>query len=125
MATTVSETVENLLDSGQIIRPNDASDLVKCTEDNFSKMWDALLDINRIANIELNSHSDDKLASTSLYAACDGISETAWNALAQILNLVPVLEHALGINISISSDLYYDLQELIAEKSGIRSEVQT
>lgn len=119
----VSETVLSLLDSGKISWPKTVSERNKFIIDNFGKVWDALLNINMQANAEVYSHLDDKLADTSLYGACENASGTAWDALAQVLMLVLVLEDALDIDINISSK-YGDPNELSVEKAKIRSRVR-
>ena len=88
----VSETVLGLLDSGRISWPRSVSDRNKFIAENFGKVWDALLDVNIHANIEVFSHLDDKLVDTSLYGACERASGIAWDALGEVLMLVLVLE---------------------------------
>ncbi len=120
----VSETVLGLLNSGRISWPRTVSERNRFIIDNFGKIWDALLDINVHANIEVFSHLDDKLAGTSLYGACENASGTAWNALSNVLTLILVLEDALAIDISFSSK-YSDSKKISVEKAKIRSRVQS
>jgi len=120
----VSETVLGLLDSGRISWPRSVSDRNKFIAQNFGKVWDALLDINIHANIEVFSHLDDKLVDTSLYGACERASGIAWDALGEVLMLVLVLEDALGIDISPSSK-YDKPNDFSVKKARIRSRVRS
>jgi hypothetical protein len=119
----VSETVLGLLDSGRISWPRSVSDRNKFIAENFGKVWDALLDINIHANIEVFSHLDDKLVDTSLYGACERASGIAWDALGQVLMLVLVLEDALGMDITFSPK-YGEPNDFSIEKAKIRSRVR-
>jgi len=120
----VSETVLGLLDSGRISWPRSVSDRNKFIAQNFGKVWDALLDINIHANIEVFSHLDDKLVDTSLYGACERASGIAWDALGEVLMLVLVLEDALGMDITFSPK-YGEPNDFSIEKAKIRSRVQS
>jgi hypothetical protein len=120
----VSETVLQLLDSGRISWPRSVSDRNKFIAENFGKVWDALLDINIHANLEVFSHLDDELASTSLYGTCESASGTAWGALGQVLMLVLVLEDALGIDITFSPT-YGAPNDFSIEKAKIRLRVRS
>jgi len=120
----VSETVLGLLDSGRISWPRSVSDRNKFIAENFGKVWDALLDINIHANIEVFSHLDDKLVDTSLYGACERASGIAWDALGEVLMLVLVLEDALGMDITFSPK-YGEPNDFSIEKAKIRSRVQS
>ena len=120
----VSETVLGLLDNGRISWPRSVSDRNKFIAENFGKVWDALLDINIHANIEVFSHLDDKLVDTSLYGACERASGIAWDALGEVLMLVLVLEDALGMDITFSPK-YGEPNDFSIEKAKIRSRVQS
>ncbi len=104
--------------------PRDTSDRNKFIEENFGKVWDALLDINIHANVEVFSHLDDELAGTSLYGTCETASGTAWNALGGVLILILMLEDAFGIDITPLSkyDKPNDFSTMKAKiRSGVRS----
>ena len=120
----VSETVLRLFDSGRIRWPRSVSDRNKFIAENFGKVWDALLDINIHANLEVFSHLDDELVDTSLYGACERASGIAWDALGEILMLVLVLEDALGIDITPSSK-YDEPNDFSVKKAKIRSRVRS
>jgi hypothetical protein len=120
----VSETVLRLFDSGRIRWPRSVSDRNKFIAENFGKVWDALLDINIHANLEVFSHLDDELAGTSLYGTCESASGTAWDALGEVLMLVVVLEDALGIDITPSSK-YDKPNDFSVRKAKIRSRVRS
>lgn len=120
----VSETVLRLFDSGRIRWPRSVSDRNKFIAGNFGKVWDALLDINIQANLEVFSHLDDELADTSPYGACESASGIAWDALGEILMLVLVLEDALGIDI-IPSSKYDEPNDFSVKKAKIRSRIRS
>ena len=120
----VSETVLRLFDSGSIRWPRSVSDRNKFIAENFGKVWDALIDINIHANLEVFSHLDDELADTSPYGACESASEIAWDALGEILMLVLVLEDTLGIDITPSSK-YDEPNDFSVKKAKIRSRISS
>jgi len=125
----VSDTVLELLDSGKISWPRSVSDRNKFIVGNLGKLWDALLNINIDANIEIFSHVDDELVETSPYGACEKVSGIAWDTLGEILMLVLVLEDALGIDITPLSEAdkislkYGEPTEISTYKAKIRSRV--
>ena len=119
----VSETVINLIDNGRVNWPRSISERNKFITENFSKVWDALLDINIDANAEVFSHADDELYGTSPYGACEKASGRAWDALSEILMLIIVLEDALGIDITPISK-YDDKNHFAVEKAKVRQRLR-
>ena len=118
----VSETVLRLLDSGVISWPRNASDRNKFIVENFGKVWDALLQVNIDANIEVLSQVDgNESYDTSTSERASGI---AWEALGEVLLLVLILEDALGIDITPSSK-YDKPNDFSVKKAKIRSRVRS
>jgi hypothetical protein len=120
----VSETVLSLLDNSRISWPSSRSDRNKFIAESFGKVWDALIDINAHANLEVFQHLDDELANTSLYGMCESASGIAWEALGEVLMLILVLEDALGIDITPSSN-YDKPNDFSVKKAKIRSRVRS
>jgi hypothetical protein len=117
----VSETILGLLDSGRISWPKSVIERNEFITENFGKVWDALLDINIHANLEIFSHIDDD---TSICGASENASGTAWHALSNILLLILILEDALGIDITFSSK-YGKPDEISVEKARVRSRIRS
>ena len=120
----VAETVLSRIESGSIKWPKSVSGRNKFITENFGKVWDALLDINIHANLQVLSHFDDELVGTSLCGTCERASGIAWNTLSEILMMVLVLEDALGIDIKFSSK-YDEPDDLSTKKAKIRSRVKS
>jgi len=120
----VAETVLKLFDSGNITWPRSVSDRNKFITEHVGKVWNALLDINIHANLEVFSHLEDELAETSPYGACEKVSGVAWDALGEILMLIILLEDALGIDITFSLE-YGEPNDFSVEKVKIRARVNS
>jgi hypothetical protein len=115
----VSETILGLLDSGRISWPKSVIERNEFITENFGKVWDALLDINIHANLEIFSHMDDD---TSICGASENASGTAWDALSRVLLLILIFEDALGIDITFPSK-YGQPNNFSAEKAKVRSRI--
>lgn len=118
----VSETVLRLIDCGRISWPKSVSDRNKFIVENFGKVWDALLQINIDANVEVFSHVDrNESYDTSTSERASGI---AWDALGEVLMLVLILEDALNIDITPSSK-YDKPNDFSVKKAKIRSRIRS
>ena len=117
----VAEMILKLLDNGRINWPKSVIERNEFITDNFSKVWDALLDINIGANIEIFSQIDDN---TSICGASENASGTAWHALSNVLLLILILEDALGIDITFSSK-YSEPNDISVEKAKVRSRIRS
>ena len=116
----VSDTVITLLDNGRIKWPKVISDRNQFIIENLGKVWDALLDINVYANMDIFSNLETE-ASFSSHA--EEISSKAWESLSSVLMLVLTLEDSLGIQINPS--LKYDSpSDFSNQKARIRDRLR-
>ena len=119
-ASEVYETVLKLIDEGKIIWPRNTQEHNQFITDNFGKVWDALLVINSDANIDIFSNLEKEVG----ISHAESTSDRAWEALANVLMLVILLEDSLGIDIT--PPLKYDEPDgFIAQKAKIRSRLKS
>ena len=116
----VSDTVLALLDSGKINWPMSVSDRHKFIEATIGKLWDALIDINVDANMEIGSRIEN--GTYDELQSADTASQIAWATLGELLVLVLVLEETLGTDVT--PLLKYDKPtEISSYKAKIRSKL--